>query len=427
MRKLLMIAGSLVLGAVIIIGLFIFFLWPSSYEGDTYEGEGDTETVKLLGMSSMTMADRFFGYFGAAAQEPIPIPAATSAPGAIPMPMPTPALLMIDSLEAVKKQVSGKRGPAGQDAPSGALKTSQRKIISAASISVQVEAAQDAANAMQTIAEGLGGFVEHLNISGDVEEKRATMIIRVPQAQFLIALERIEALGKVLRKNLGSEDVSETFIDLEARLNSALREEESFLSLLDKSSTVTDVLAIERELARVRLEIERFQGQLNYLTRRVDLATITVSLEPPSLSAPEPPSASLAMEVSNVKADVKDLKALLSSLNGTLDSVVLSERDNIERAYLEARVFSADFETIMDFLEDLGKVKRKEMREGVPGEKASPGVEEKPAAAVAVSLFEKQRSVNVPLVIGVILGAAGFMLLVLLLYGVYRLGVHRRS
>ena len=413
MRKLLIIAGSIVLGAVIIIGLFIFFSWSVSYEADTYEA--DTEVTRAYGLSHMTTADRVFDNFSLAKQS------------AIPMPMLTPAPLMIDPQKAVERDVSGARGPAGQAAPDSTRAAPQRKIISAASISVQVEAAQDAANAVQAIAEGLGGFVEHLNISGDVDDKRATMIIRVPQAQFLTALERIEALGKVLSKNMGSEDVSERFIDLEARLTSALREEKSFLSLLDKSRTVSDVLAIERELARVRLEIERFQGQLNFLTRRVDLATITVSLEPPSLSGPKPPSASLTVEVPDVSADVEDLKALLSSLNGVVDSVVLSTRDDVERAHLEARVFSADFQRTMDFLEDLGKVKSKELREGVPGEKAGASVEEKPNAAVAVSLLEKQGAVNVPLVIGVILGAAGFMLLVLLLYGVYRLGVHRRS
>ena len=106
----------------------------------------------------------------------------------------------------------------------------------------------------------------------------------MPQAQFSSAVEQIELVGKVQSKNLGSEDVSERFIDLQARLKSSLREEESLLSLLDRTSTVIEVLAIERELTRVRLDIERLQGQLNFLERRIDLATITVSLSsPPSV------------------------------------------------------------------------------------------------------------------------------------------------
>ena len=48
--------------------------------------------------------------------------------------------------------------------------------------------------------------------------------------------------------------------------------------MLGRTSTVSEVLTIERELTRVRSDIERFQGQLNFLERRIDLATITVSL-----------------------------------------------------------------------------------------------------------------------------------------------------
>ena len=68
----------------------------------------------------------------------------------------------------------------------------------------------------------------------------------MPQAQFSSAVEQIELVGKVQSKNLGSEDVSERFIDLQARLKSSLREEESLLSLLGGTSTVSGVLAIER-------------------------------------------------------------------------------------------------------------------------------------------------------------------------------------
>ncbi|MDP6550126.1 MAG: DUF4349 domain-containing protein [Dehalococcoidia bacterium] len=111
---------------------------------------------------------------------------------------------------------------------------------------------------MRAIAENLGGFVEHLDSSGGPERQRASMTVRVPQDQFDPALVRIEALGEVQSRNEGAEDVSEQFIDLEARLKSSLREEQSLLSLLGRTGTVSEVLAIERELARVRAEVERF-------------------------------------------------------------------------------------------------------------------------------------------------------------------------
>ena len=80
---------------------------------------------------------------------------------------------------------------------------------------------QPAINEIRAIAEGLGGFVEHLTSSGDSDREQATVTIRVPQDQFFLGMERIEALGKVRSRNMGSEDVSAQFIDLEARLKIA--------------------------------------------------------------------------------------------------------------------------------------------------------------------------------------------------------------
>ncbi len=98
------------------------------------------------------------------------------------------------------------------------LKTAQRRVISTASVSIEVELVQSAVDEVRVIAESLGGFVEHLNNSGRPEQQRASMTVRVPQDQFDPALVRIEALGEVQDRNEGAEDVSEQFIDLEARL-----------------------------------------------------------------------------------------------------------------------------------------------------------------------------------------------------------------
>jgi hypothetical protein len=146
------------------------------------------------------------------------------------------------------------RSPEENGSASSTLQTAQRMVISTASISVEVEMVPAATNEVRAIAESLGGFVEQLSSSGGSERQQAHMTIRVPQSQFFTALERIEALGEVQSRNLGSEDVSEQFIDLEARLKSAQREEQSLLSLLERAQQVSEVLTIERELSRVRSE-----------------------------------------------------------------------------------------------------------------------------------------------------------------------------
>ena len=287
--------------------------------------------------------------------------------------------------------------PSPAPAPAGALQVSttaldlaQRKVISTASLSMEVEEVPTVITDVRTIAESLGGFLEQLSSSGDPERQRANMTIRVPQDRFFTALERIELLGKVLGQNVGSQDVSEQFIDLEARLKSALREEQSFLSLLEKAESVGDVLAIERELARVRSEIERLQGQLNFLERRVALATISVSLFPPAEEIAEPPAASLAVAVSDVSATVDEVRGLVATLDGVIDATFLSVRDGEERATVILRVFSPDFDQAMASLQGQGEVTGKEVRRSGTVAGGEVGRREKPDARIDLSLTERE-------------------------------------
>ena len=149
----------------------------------------------------------------------VPTPAATPAPTpaatrAFP-PMPAPAMAPTDA-EAVMAQ-SGTTAPAfraeGQPAALMELETAQRKVISMASISVEVEDVPLAVNQVRAVAEGLGGFVEQLSSTGG-DEPRASLTVRVPQDQFFAALDLIREIGEVQSENVGSEDVTEQFIDL---------------------------------------------------------------------------------------------------------------------------------------------------------------------------------------------------------------------
>ncbi len=339
-----------------------------------------------------------------------PAPAATAAPAATRAPLP-----------AMVERDDGRSSVQP-------LQTAQRKVISSANLSMEVEVVQDAIVQVRTIAESMGGFVQQLSSSGGPERQRANMTIRVPQAQFFDALERIEALGTVQSRDLGSEDVSERFIDLEARLKSALREEQSLLSLLERAGKVSDVLAIERELNRVRSEIERVQGQLNFLERRVDLATISMSLSPPSLRIGDPPSAFLGIEVSDVTGTVNDVKGVVSSLGGSLDRVLLSSREGKESAEMSFRVFDRDFTQMMDSLERQGVVKNKEVREGTPSEEGARSNTEEPEAQIDLSLGESEDESNVTLIVAIAAPLGAIFLLASLasgLYVVYRAGRRR--
>ena len=286
-------------------------------------------------------------------------------------------------------------------AQSSAFQDAGRKVISTASVSLEVAAVTESVAEIRSIAEGLGGFVEQLNSSGDAERERASMTIRVPQDQFFVALERIEGLGEVSSRNMGTEDVSSQFIDLEARLKSSLREEQSLLALLERADTVSEILTIERELNRVRTDIERVQGQLNFLERRVELATILVSLSLPVPEFSQPPTGALTVDVSDVVGRVNDVRNLVAGLGGEVDRLSLSERDGVERADMTFRVFSADFQQTIAFLEDQGKVRSKDIQErgGVAAGDTNEGDE--PGARVELAFRQEINETNVGLIVAI--------------------------
>ncbi|MCZ6534572.1 MAG: DUF4349 domain-containing protein, partial [Chloroflexi bacterium] len=322
-------------------------------------------------------------------------------------------------------------GPSSREAhvTIGSLETAQRKIISVASVSLEVEAVQEAVVSVRNIAESLGGFVDQLSSSGGGESQQATITIRVPQVQFLNAIESIEALGQVVSSSVSSEDVSEQFIDLEARLKSSLRQEQSLLSLLERAETLNDLLTLERELSRVRSDIERIQGQLSFLERRVELATITVSLTTPKEEqVGEPPSGTLTVELSDATLGAEEVKTMVSTLGGEMDRVFLVVRDGEERAELSFRVFSSDFEQAVSLIEDLGKVRSKELREGVSQDNGQQRDGEEPTAKLSVSLLGKPESSNTTLIIATAVPTGGVLLTVLLgaiLYLTYAAGRRR--
>ena len=316
--------------------------------------------------------------------------------------------------------------PGGGLAAEGAdaAQITERKVINIASVSVAVESVASAVTQVRGIAESSGGFVEQLSRSGGADREQATLTIRVPQDGFFAALERIEALGDVLDEFVGSEDVTEQFIDLEARLRIAEQEEVRLLAVLDRVQNLTDVLTIERELARVRSQIEVFQGQLNFLLRRVDLATITVSLFPPEAPFVEPPRASLAVAVSTLNESVERVQALVASMDGVVDRVIITVDEEEESAFLLLRVPSATFERALATIEARGDVLRKEVdQRGEPSEAgAEPSAEPsaEPDAHIDLFLVEKEGSSDAGLIAAIVAPIGGVAIALALLAFLWR-------
>ena len=202
-----------------------------------------------------------------------------------------------------------------------------------------------------------------MSSSGGPDQEQATITIRVPQDQFFVALDKLQGLGTVQSQNLSTQDVTEQFIDLQARLKSAQAEEQSLLALLDKAQTVGDIISIQQQLTEVRSQIEMLQGQINYIQGRVDMSTITVTLSTPAKQVGKPPSGSLTVGVSNVDGSLASIKGLVTTVNGVIDNDYIAVNNGKESASLSLRVFRADFDRVMTAIEKQGKVQQKVVQE----------------------------------------------------------------
>ncbi len=153
-------------------------------------------------------------------------------------------------------------------------------LIRTANASVRVTNVDSSLARLRELAARVGGFVTSSTMqSGDYEVRSATLEIKVPAARFDEALGGLQPLGKVEYVNVNAQDVGEEFTDVTARVANAQRLEKRLVELLaTRTGKLEDVLAVERELARVREGIERYQGRLRYLGTRVALSTLSVTV-----------------------------------------------------------------------------------------------------------------------------------------------------
>ena len=103
-------------------------------------------------------------------------------------------------------------------------------------------------------------------------------VIRIPAAKFDAFMKVIERIGDHIEyRNITTQDVTEEFIDIEARLKTKKELEVRYHQLLNKAVKIEDMLSIEEQISTVRTEIETMQGRLQYLTNRVGYSTLTVN------------------------------------------------------------------------------------------------------------------------------------------------------
>lgn len=183
-------------------------------------------------------------------------------------------LVAVDSASDLPRQES--QGAAGRNAS-----PLQRKIVYTGDVELVVERFSEFPARVEELVRLHGGYVAGSNLGGSAGDPRSgTWKLRIPVERFDAFLNAVRKLGNVRRIATNSQDVSEEYYDVEARVRNRHRQEEQLLKLLEeRTGELEQVLAVERELSRVREEIERLEGRLRVLQDLTALTTINLTVD----------------------------------------------------------------------------------------------------------------------------------------------------
>lgn len=156
-------------------------------------------------------------------------------------------------------------------------------LIRTAQASIEVDSLERARAQVRTLAARVGGEIANATLqTGRGELHSASFEVRIPTDRFDAALDGLSAIGKLEAVNVRADDVGEEYTDVSARIDNARRLEARLIDLLaTRTGKLKDVLEVEQALARVREEIERYEGRVRYLRAHVALSTLTISVHEP--------------------------------------------------------------------------------------------------------------------------------------------------
>jgi predicted nucleic acid-binding Zn-ribbon protein len=131
-----------------------------------------------------------------------------------------------------------------------------------------------------------------------------TAVLRLPASQTESGLAELKKLGRLTNESQNSSDITSQYVDLAARLSNARNSEQRLLALMrDRAGDLKDVVAMEREIASVRENIERMEAQQKDLDNKVQYVTIQLELTEEYHAELEPPSPSTRVQLQNASVE----------------------------------------------------------------------------------------------------------------------------
>ena len=237
-----------------------------------------------------------------------------------------------------------------------------RKLIRNAKIELEVESFDTTVQKITAFVNEERGYVATTSSEKQANGKlRGEVVVKVIPENLDRFLQKVRGLGQLKNQSLGTEDVTKAYFDTDSRLKNARVMEQRLIEILKtKTGKVSDLLQVEKELGRVREDIEKMQGALKYMDAMVQFATVTISLAEKDLEEPAAfllkERAQLALYAPEVEKVYNDIKALASPKTQITNAQL--DRDNTGRVSARISVLIApeESEGVITRVKAMGRV-----------------------------------------------------------------------
>jgi hypothetical protein len=268
---------------------------------------------------------------------------AATRPQAMPLQAPPPAASveakdkMESFAQAEQTIVTGSNIPMAREggpkpAETPASEVANRKLVRNATVELEIVSFDDAVQKITAFANEERGYVATTNSQKQANGKlRGELVVKVLPENLHRFLQKIRGLGELKNQTLGTEDVTKSYFDTDARLKNARVMEQRLIDMLKtKTGKVSDLLQVEKELSRVREDIEKMQGELKYWDSQVQFATVTISLAEKDM---EEPAAFLIKERSQLALYAPDVEKIYDDIKTLASQKVQITNAQLNRDY----------------------------------------------------------------------------------------------
>ena len=222
----------------------------------------------------------------------------------------------LEFLDSSPEYAGGVNMPYPVNQPPPAPEVKDRMIIQESYLSLLVKDVGKAISDIKTKATSLGGYFVNSNLSTPDSGATGQVTIRVTQNNLDETLISLRSLGvKVVSENLQGRDVTDQYVDNDARMKILENNKARFMEIMNKAEKVEDILRVQQEIFNIQSQIDSITGQQNYLAKNAQMVKITIYLSTDEMSLPYSPTQSFRPSVI-FKQAVRNMLMTLQKLGG---------------------------------------------------------------------------------------------------------------